>query len=130
MPGQRLEPKKDKRLLVLFGFGLLILALDYSHIHQSTGSGPTAAEQEKTERTGAALSPRRAFFLHQPMSINQATAQDLTLLPGVGEQLAGRIIAFRETNGGLDDSDDLEQVAGIGKKLSRKISGFVTFSQP
>jgi len=111
-------------------FGLLVLAVDYIHISRPLSNRPTAAEQGEPERAGAVLSPRRAFFLHQPMQINQAAAKDLALLPGVGQQLAGRIIAFREANGGFDDSIDLEQVAGIGKKLSRKISGFVTFSQP
>ncbi|MCF6187334.1 MAG: helix-hairpin-helix domain-containing protein, partial [Desulfobulbaceae bacterium] len=78
----------------------------------------------------AVLSPRLAFFFNQPVPINQAVIQDLTLLPGIGEQLARRIIAFRDKNGGINDRSDLEQIPGIGRKLSRKFSGFVTFSQP
>ncbi len=130
MTGYRLERKKDKRMLVLFAFGLFVLLFDFIHITRPLLTY-TATKPEHMERAGpAALSPRLAFFFNQPIPINQAVIQDLTLLPGIGEQLAGRIIAFRDKNGGINAPSDLEQIAGIGKKLSHKISGFVTFSQP
>ena len=130
MTGNRLGHKKDKRMLVLFAFGLFVLFFDCIH-----STRPlliyTATKPEHMERADpAALSPRLAFFFNQPIPINQAMIQDLTLLPGIGEQLAGRIIAFRDKNGGIHARSDLEQIAGIGRKLSRTISGFVTFSQP
>jgi len=126
----RLERKKDKRMLVLFAFGLFVLLLDCIHSIRPLLTC-TVTKPEHMERAGSAtLSPRLAFFYNQPIPINQAVIQDLTLLPGIGEQLAGRIIAFRDKNGGIHSRSDLEQIAGIGRKLSRKISGFVTFSQP
>ncbi len=127
MTGNRHENKKDKRMLVLFAFGIFVLLLDVMNL-----SRPyiTTTRGNREREIPAALSPRLAFFLNQPMPINQAVVQDLILLPGVGEQLAGRIIAFRDQNGEFDNPGDLEQVAGIGRKLSRTISRFVTFSQP
>ncbi len=130
MTGYRLEHKKDKRMLVLFAFGLFVLLFDFIHITRPLLTS-TAKKPEHIERASpAVLSPRLAFFFNQPVPINQAVIQDLTLLPGIGEQLAGRIIAFRDKNGGINDRSDLEQIPGIGRKLSRKFSGFVTFSQP
>lgn len=132
MIGQRPANKEDKRMLVLFAFGIIVLLFDVVHLVQPFDQGGRTVEQP--ERIEGArppvLTPRRAFFLNQPMPINQAAAQDLILLPGIGEQLAERIIAFRDKNGGIADPGDLEQVAGVGKKLSRRISRFVTFSQP
>ncbi len=131
MTSYRLERKKDKRMLVLFLFGLFVLLFDCIHIAGPLLTRRTATKPEHTQKASpAALSPRLAFFFNQPMPINQAVIQDLTLLPGIGEQLAGRIIVFRDKNGGINERSDLEQIAGIGRKLSRKISGFVTFSQP
>ncbi len=130
MTGHRLEYQKDKRLLVLFVFGLLVLLFDCIHIARPLLSSPSTAGQGSMVRVSAAPSPRLAFFLHQPLLINQAAVQDLILLPGIGEQLAGRIIEFRDRNHGITGIGDLEQVPGIGKKLSRRINGFVTFAQP
>ena len=64
------------------------------------------------------------------MAINQASIQDLTLLPGIGVRLAGKIVQVREKNGGIHDVDDLERVPGIGRKMSHKISSLVTFDRP
>lgn len=49
------------------------------------------------------------------VSLNQATAADLETLPGVGPVLAGRIVSFREEDGGFETVEDLLQVPGIGE---------------
>lgn len=89
-----------------------------------------AGEGERHFFSGEDLSPRQAYFLNRPMPINSATRQDLSLLPGIGFQLADRIVSFREHNGYVTTAEDLELVPGIGKKMSQKISSFVTFAQP
>ena len=54
-----------------------------------------------------------------PLSLNRASATELEALPGVGPVLAGRIVAFRETNGLFEVVEDLLEVPGIGEaKLS------------
>jgi competence protein ComEA len=50
------------------------------------------------------------------ISINSADAATLEDLPGVGPELAARIVAWRETNGPYTSVDDLLNVAGIGEK--------------
>lgn len=49
------------------------------------------------------------------ISINTATASDLTELSGIGPALASRIIEYRETNGLFQTIEDLMNVKGIGQ---------------
>ncbi|MFP7169671.1 ComEA family DNA-binding protein [Terribacillus sp. 7520-G] len=50
------------------------------------------------------------------ININQADAEALTELNGVGEAKAQAIIAFREENGPFTSIDQLTEVPGIGEK--------------
>jgi len=51
------------------------------------------------------------------ISINDATAEELTALPGVGETLATRIVEFRAANGRFERIEDLDAVEGVGPAL-------------
>lgn len=48
------------------------------------------------------------------ININTATKEDLQQLPGIGEVLACRIIAYRTENGSFSSVNDLIHVDGIG----------------
>lgn len=60
------------------------------------------------------------------LNINTASAAQLMALPGIGETLAGRIIAYREEVGAFDSLDELLAVHGIGKKTLENIEHLVT----
>ena len=62
------------------------------------------------------IAPDLAPFYGLAMNINRATERDLTLLPGIGPVLAGRITAKRAELGGFADARDLRKVSGIGEK--------------
>ncbi|MER3389296.1 MAG: ComEA family DNA-binding protein [Microcella sp.] len=49
------------------------------------------------------------------VNINTADAAALETLPGIGPALAGRIIAWRQANGGFRAVDELLAVSGIGQ---------------
>ncbi|HMM49292.1 MAG TPA: helix-hairpin-helix domain-containing protein, partial [Miltoncostaeaceae bacterium] len=49
-----------------------------------------------------------------PLSLSQATAEQLEALDGIGPTLAGRIIEWRTRNGGFSSIDQLMEVQGIG----------------
>ena len=50
-----------------------------------------------------------------PLDLNTATAQELAALPGIGEALAERIVAYRAENGPFDAVEELDYVSGIGE---------------
>jgi len=60
------------------------------------------------------------------ISLNQSSASTLEDLPGVGPALAGRIVDWRETNGGFQAKEDLLNVQGIGAKLFAGLKDLVT----
>ena len=61
-----------------------------------------------------------------PIDINAADEGQLTALPGIGEVLAKRIVAYREENGGFSAPQELMNVEGIGEKRMEEILELVT----
>jgi len=49
-----------------------------------------------------------------PLDLNAASEEELTALPGIGEELARRIVEYREANGPFESVEELTEVSGIG----------------
>lgn len=62
------------------------------------------------------------------IDINTADARELARLPGIGSELARRIIAEREANGSFVNLTDLQRVRGIGAHKAATLSGWIKFS--
>ena len=62
------------------------------------------------------------------ININTATAEELEALPGVGEVIATRVIAYREQNGPFRSVDDLIHVQGISDRTIDEFRDLVTTS--
>ncbi len=62
--------------------------------------------------------------------INTAPAAELTLLPGIGPELAGRIVAERESSGPFASAEQLQRVRGIGPKTIEQVIPLVICSDP
>jgi competence protein ComEA len=61
------------------------------------------------------------------VDVNSATAAELATLPGIGDSLAERIVAYREANGAFADLNALDAVEGIGPGLLADIQNLVRF---
>ena len=62
---------------------------------------------------------------HLQIDINQAGWPEITLLPGISETLARRVVEFREQHGRFQSLDDLQQVPGIGPISLGRIQPFL-----
>lgn len=50
-----------------------------------------------------------------PLDINTASGEELSSLPGIGEELARRIVTYRTENGPFASVEELMEVSGIGE---------------
>ena len=61
-----------------------------------------------------------------PVNLNTADEAALTALPGIGEELARRITAYREEHGPFASVEELTEVSGIGQGKLAALEGLVT----
>ena len=64
------------------------------------------------------------------IDLNRATAKELERLPGIGPQIAARIVAYREQNGAFKRVEDITKVRGIGPKTLERLRPHLTASTP
>lgn len=62
------------------------------------------------------MDPTKRILYGVPVDVNEIHADELTLIPGIGPTLAGRIIQVRDEKGRFTRMDELLEVSGIGKK--------------
>ncbi|MDY5611866.1 ComEA family DNA-binding protein [Dysosmobacter sp.] len=71
--------------------------------------------------------PQEAFMPElAPLDLNDASAEELTELPGIGRELARRIVAYREEHGPFESVEELMEVSGIGQGKLDGLEGRVT----
>lgn len=78
-----------------------------------TNAGPEAAAASNADTGGL-------------IDVNVATATELESLPGIGEVLAARIVAYREAHGPFTTIEDLTEVEGISSGLLDELRPLVT----
>ena len=99
-------------LTALFLCGLLLF-----HVH-----GQKKADAVETDRDV----PQEAFLPDTtPLDLNTATAEELERLPGIGPELAERILAHRTQHGAFETIEELMEVPGIGEGKLAALEGYV-----
>jgi len=76
--------------------------------------------------TSAAVSDISETAAENLININTASAEELQKLPGIGEVLAKRIIAYRTAVGEFDETSEIMNVAGIGEKTFENIKDLIS----
>ncbi|MGH9462982.1 MAG: ComEA family DNA-binding protein [Vicinamibacteria bacterium] len=63
------------------------------------------------------------------VNLNTATVEQLVELPGIGEAVATRIVAYRDANGSFGKIEELMNVRGIGEKTFLRLRPLVFVEQ-
>ena len=101
-------------------------------VGRNTGSGTVTlavSPQMQTAPTTAATAAAETVpeeTVSFPVNINTADADTLTALPGIGQVLAERIVAYRRQNGPFRAVEEIMKVEGIGEKKAEAILDLIT----
>jgi competence ComEA-like helix-hairpin-helix protein len=106
-------PAQERGLLLLIGIAVLASGVAFYVARPALPDAVrTPAAEPIVLEDVAIIVP--TFRDPRPIDPNDATVAELVRLPGIGEVLAGRIVAYRETHGRFESIDDLLAVQGIG----------------
>jgi competence protein ComEA len=84
-----------------------------------------AADAAKADPAGAHKKRSSKMLVTGTANLNNATAAQLDLLPGVGEKAAKEILAYRAKQP-FQRVEDLVKVKGFGKKRFEKVKPFIS----
>jgi competence protein ComEA len=115
-PGKHAE---RPRTGFLFDLGFLLLASAALIIPSWLASPP----ERRPRVLGAVEAPRR-------IHLNRAAWYEWTLLPGIGEARARRIVDFRASRGGFRSVEDLDLVPGLPRGFAERTRPYLTIDDP
>jgi competence protein ComEA len=132
--------ENERRILIILAVGLLVGTgiaayqgyradleiVDFSELYRQQDS----VFIERSERIPDQLtdgSPPLRLLAPKSININTATKEELTLLPGIGEVYAERIILYREDHGAFSSPEELLNISGIGHHRLEQIKPYITF---
>ena len=111
-------------LLAVFAIGVLTgtASKDAAFSLEVLATEPVPVETEAGEADEEYAGPSTGARIN----LNTAGIEELMELDGMGEVLAGRIIEYREANGGFNTVEEITQVKGIGEKTFERIRDYIT----
>lgn len=115
-----LDPLKDNDIRFLSGLVLVAAAIICLRI-----AWPHFSDRRLVDLD--AVPPQPVGF---QVDLNSADWPEISQLPGIGETMARRIVAKRETAGPFRTLEQLDEIRGIGPKLLASIKPFLAPLQP
>ncbi|MDE2837509.1 MAG: helix-hairpin-helix domain-containing protein [Chloroflexota bacterium] len=110
-------------LLAFAGAAWFLVAPEPSPGVEITRPTPAAVDAAPPETAGAETPSAGATTLS--VNLNTASLRELMALPGIGETLAGRIVAYREENGPFLRADQIMAISGIGPGTYEKLRSHI-----
>ncbi|HVO66043.1 MAG TPA: helix-hairpin-helix domain-containing protein [Syntrophales bacterium] len=98
-------------------------------LSKKLSTGDVVIMESGNQLTTAEMNNAQKVALNIPIDINKATLNDLTLIPGIGEKTAWKIIQFRERSGRFSKLEDLMKIRGIKEKKFTKIKRYLCTNQ-
>lgn len=131
MRGQVKPTKTEKILLAVTAafLCLLLVLMLYGKATGAEGHYTVTAERSAAASSVSAASAAGSSAAQEaagPVNINTASAEELAALPGIGETLAGRIVAYRTEHGTFSSTEEIQKVSGIGEKIFAEIADRIT----
>lgn len=111
-PPERRRPSSSARMAAANGISAPVE-------REAAAASESMTSSDADTDSSAAADPR-------PLDINRASLGELSRLPGVGQSLAGRILAERERRGRFESPEALRYVLGMGPKKLATIRELVT----
>jgi comEA protein len=117
---------KEEKIAFLFLISSLMLGVFVFHLKQTHTLDfltykNEVAQEKSFKRIENELQDKKI------VNINTASREELTLLPGIGDSTADKIVIYRKQHNGFHSLEDLKEVKGIGDKKIEKMKDFVTF---
>lgn len=111
--------------LILALTALFLLLTGGYFLLESGGEGYSVREQQlwSSEVGAGAQTPGNEAGR---VNINTAGVDELQTLPGIGQVIAGRIVAERQENGPYRIPEDIMRVSGIGQGTLEEILDYIT----
>lgn len=83
-------------------------------------------EEVEQEQKQASIQENTASQQSTKISLNTATLEELSTLPGIGEAKAKIIIEYRQTCGPFTKKEELKNIKGIGEAIYAKLENYIT----
>lgn len=123
------KPRISALLVITVVFAAFTMGFFMGRNYNKTGISVSVSNEFVTAPTisfAETVSIEEVLEISFPISINQAEKEAFMALPGIGEVLAARIIAYRDENGSFSSLEELLNVEGIGKKRLEEIMDLIT----
>ncbi len=69
----------------------------------------------------------KSVFQLEKIPVNGADTELLAVVPGIGPELAGRIVEDRNRFGRFENPEDLQRVRGIGPRRADQFGSYLSF---
>lgn len=106
-------PKKEEDVIIEYSPFFLEQKIQQNEIENET-------EQQK-ENVSEDIEVKKLYI-----NINTANAEELALLPGIGEKLSENIISYRTKHGSFQTIEEIKNVPKIGNSIFEKIKNYIT----